>query len=51
VGKGGTGTIFVDGKEVAKGRVEKTIASNRPWLVGTRLRFQDFVCIRPTGAL
>jgi arylsulfatase len=25
VGKGGTGTLFVDGKEVAKGRVEKTI--------------------------
>ena len=25
VGKGGTGTLFVDGKEVAKGRIEKTI--------------------------
>jgi arylsulfatase len=25
VGKGGTGTILVDGQEVAKGRVEKTI--------------------------
>lgn len=25
VGKGGTGAIFVDGKEVAKGRIEKTI--------------------------
>jgi arylsulfatase len=25
VGKGGTGTIFVDGKEAAQGRVEKTI--------------------------
>jgi arylsulfatase len=25
VGKGGTGTVFVDGKEVAKGRIEKTI--------------------------
>jgi hypothetical protein len=24
-GKGGTGTLFVDGKEVAKGRIEKTI--------------------------
>jgi arylsulfatase len=25
VGKGGTGTLFVDGKEVAKGRIEKTV--------------------------
>jgi arylsulfatase len=25
VGKGGTGTIFVDGKEAAKGRIDKTI--------------------------
>ena len=25
VGKGGTGTLFVDGKEVARGRIEKTI--------------------------
>ena len=25
VGKGGTGTLFVDGQEVAKGRIEKTI--------------------------
>ena len=25
VGKGGTGTLFVDGTEVAKGRIEKTV--------------------------
>jgi arylsulfatase len=25
VGKGGTGTLYVDGKEVAKGRIEKTV--------------------------
>src|SRR5262249_46860476 len=25
VGKGGTGTLFVDGQEVAKGRIEKTV--------------------------
>jgi arylsulfatase len=25
VGKGGTGTIFVDGKEAAKGRIDRTV--------------------------